>query len=147
MLAVNNISPSRYITFALQSDENWEHGDSYTWRAKFVNSTEPSVWGLMADYADGTTEFVTSDVSGDGWHEINFVADSTKEARRVYGYLNVEYRPGTTTWADSIMLIRNRVNQDRYRHRYQQHKFVPKNPVKETDEEEQSTDGDENTGA
>lgn len=146
MLAVNRLSPSRYITFSLQSDENWERGDSYTWRAKFVNSSEPSVWGIMADYADGTTEFISAEVSGDGWREISFVADSTKEASRVYGYLNVDYRQATTTWADSIMLIRNRVDGEKYRHRYQQHKFVPKNPIKETDRELSTTD-DEDTGA
>lgn len=146
MLAVNRLSPSQYITFSLQSDENWELGDSYTWRAKFVNSSEPSVWGIMADYADGTTEYITADVSGDGWREIKFVADSTKEARRVYGYINIESRPGTTLWADSIMLIRNRVDRERYHHRYQQNKLVPKNPIKET-ELEQSATYDENTGA
>lgn len=146
MLAVNRLSPSQYITFSLQSDENWELGDSYTWRAKFVNSSEPSVWGIMADYADGTTEYITADVSGDGWREIKFVADSTKEARRVYGYINIESRPGTTLWADSIMLIRNRVDREQYRHRYQQNKLVPKNPIKET-ELEQSATGDEDTGS
>lgn len=145
MLAVSRLSPSRYITFSLQKDENWERGDSYTWRAKFTNSPEMSVWGIMADYTDGTTEYITADVSGDGWREISFVADSTKDARRVYGYLNVDGRPGTTLWADSIMLIRNRLQPDKYRHRFQQLKLVPKNKPEELND---STEvGDENSGS
>lgn len=127
MLAVNRLSPSRFITFSIQSDENWERGDAYTWRAKFTNSQDESVWGIMADYADGTTEYITADLSGDGWREISFVADSTKDARRVYGYMNISGRPGTSIWADSIMLIRNRLQLDRYRRRFQQLKLVPKN--------------------
>lgn len=131
IMAVNRLSPSRYITFSLQKDENWERGDSYTWRARFTNSPDVSVWGIMADYADGSTEYITTDVSGEGWREISFIADSTKDARRIYGYLNVAVRPGSTLWADSIMLIRNRLQPEKYRHRFQQLRLVPKNKAEE----------------
>lgn len=144
MVAVSSLSPTGFITFSLQKDENWERGDSYTWRAKFANSPQESVWGIMADYADGSTEFITADIEGDGWREISFVADSTKEARRVYGYLNASARPGATLWADSIMLIRNRLQPDKYRRRYQQLKMKP---VNLTEGPNDSTEANESTGS
>ena len=66
-IALNNLSPSNFLTFSLNEDENWEKGDSYTWRAKFTNNAEKSLWGIMADYDDGSMEIFTSDLSGDGW--------------------------------------------------------------------------------
>lgn len=129
-IALNNLSPSNFLTFSLNEDENWEKGDSYTWRAKFTNNAEKSLWGIMADYDDGSMEIFTSDLSGDGWQELSFICDSTKTAKRVYGYLSITPRGATTVWADSLMLIRNRLNQETYRHHYRQQRIKPKNAEK-----------------
>lgn len=135
-ITFNNMSPSRFITFSLNADENWERGDSYTWRAKFTNNTENSIWGIMADYDDGSMEIFTSELSGDGWRELRFISDSTKTATRVYGYINANPRGMTSIWADSLMLIRNRLDQETYRQHYRQQRVIPKNlqqPDKETE--------------
>ena len=131
-IALNNLSPSHYITFSLTSDENWERGDSYTWRAKFTNNADISRWGIMADYSDGSKEILTSELSGDGWCELKFISDSTKTANHVYGYMNIIPRGNTTVWADSLMLVRNRLNTEAYRQHYRQQRFSPKNILKET---------------
>lgn len=133
LLAINNLSPSKFVTFSLSSDENWERGDSYTWRAKFTNNDQASQWAIVADYTDGSSEMLTSELTGDGWREIRFISDSTKVARNVYGYINALPKTGTTLWADSIMLIRNRLDPARYNLHYRQQRVSPKN-LKEPDE-------------
>lgn len=130
-LAINRFSPSRHINFSLSRDENWERGDSYTWRTKLTNGGDGSFWAIVADYTDGSKETVTGQISGDGWQEIKFVCDTTKNASRVYGYLNIVPRGVTTMWLDSIMLIRNRLEPDNYHLHYRQNRVMPKNPVKE----------------
>lgn len=130
-IALNNLSPTRYITFSLSSDENWERGDSYTWRAKFTNNSDVSKWGIMADYSDGSMEIFTSDLTGDGWCELKFISDSTKTATHVYGYMNITPRGNTTVWADSLMLVRNRLNPEAYRQHFRQQRISPKNLIKE----------------
>lgn len=126
-ISFDNMSPTKFITFSLNADENWERGDSYTWRAKFTNNTENSLWGIMADYSDGSREMYTSELSGDGWRELKFVSDSTKTATHVYGYLSANPRGLTTIWADSLMLIRNRLDEETYRQHYRQQRISPKN--------------------
>ena len=138
-ITFNNMSPSRFVTFSLNADENWERGDSYTWRAKFTNNTENSIWGIMADYDDGSMEIFTSELSGDGWRELRFISDSTKTTTRVYGYINAKPRGMTSIWADSLMLIRNRLDQESYRQHYRQQRVIPKN-LKQPEKESETTD-------
>lgn len=126
-IGFNSLSPSRMMTFNITNDENWERGDSYTWRAKFTNNDGGSLWAIVADYEDGSKEMLTSDLAGDGWKEINFISDSTRIPTRVYGYMNIRPKGVTTLWADSIMLVRNRLNPEKYNRRYRQTVIKPKN--------------------
>lgn len=126
-ITVSDLSPSKIVTFALNRDENWEAGDSYTWRAKFVNNSEPSVWSMVAEYGDGAREVINSDITGDGWQEIKFATDSTRIIERIYGYMSLRPKHQTTLWADSIMLIRNRLNSESYNQRYRQRMVTPLN--------------------
>lgn len=139
-LSVNRLSPSQFITFSLTGDENWEKGDSYTWRAKFVNADNNSVWGIAAEYQDGSREIINSDLGADGWNELKFISDSTKTAVRLYGFLNVVPRNATTLWVDSIMLIRNRVSPETYHQHYRQQRIVPKNLRELTEPDDNPTD-------
>lgn len=58
-ITFNDIMPSRMATFSFSNDENWERGDSYTWRAKFFNNTENLCFTIVAEYTDGTVEIAT----------------------------------------------------------------------------------------
>ena len=127
MLAINRMSPSNFITFSLSKDENWEKGDSYTWRARFTNNPMPSAWAIAAEYTDGTREIITSDISGDGWRELRLITDSTKIPENIYGYIDAVPNAATTLWTDGIMLIRNRVNPNVYNQRFRLQIVKPKN--------------------
>lgn len=139
-LAVNYLSPTQIVTFSLVGDENWERGDSYTWRAKSVNSGDNSNWGIAAEYQDGSIEIINSDFGADGWNELKFISDSTKTAVRLYGYLNTVPRVRTTMYIDSIMLIRNRVSPETYNQHYRQQRIIPKNPREINDVAVEMTD-------
>ncbi len=119
-ITFNALSPSRYITFGFAADENWERGDSYTWRAKLFNSGGDGYWTIAAEYADGSMESVRNPLNADGWQEIRFVTDSTRTARRVYGMLYGDGRAGTTLRLDSVELVRKRLNPETYGSRYRQ---------------------------
>ncbi len=140
-MAVNSLSPSRTVTFSISNDENWEKGDSYTWRARFANNSGSSRWGLIADYTDGSKDILSSELSGEGWQELRFITDSTKTAAHIYGYINVAVRGATTVWADSIMLVRNRLIPETYNQHNRVQSIKPKNlikPVPATDSETDS---------
>ena len=126
-VAVNRLSPSQFITFSISNDENWEKGDSYTWRAKFTNNSGNSIWALVADYTDGSKDLLTADLGGEGWQELRFITDSTKTASHIYGYISAATRGATTMWADSIMLIRNRLSAETYNQHYRLQGIKPKN--------------------
>lgn len=132
-LSFGRRAPSQYITFSLSSDDNWERGDYYTWRGKFFNNSETSTWVLAAEYTDGSSEFISSEFSGDGWHELSFVADSTRTASKIYGYLHGISRGESTMRVDSLMLVRNRLTTERYRKHYNQTRIKPLNTVEEQD--------------
>lgn len=117
-LAVSDRSPSRLVAFNFPRDPNWERGDRYVWRAKFVNATEKSEWLIGAEYADGDVEWITTQTDGDGWKEIAFQSDSLREPTRVYGYMSLRNRRGAPLFVDSIELVRRRLNADNYRRPY-----------------------------
>lgn len=117
-ITFNELMPSRMATFSFSNDENWERGDSYTWRAKFFNNTENLCFTIVAEYTDGTVEIATKNFSADGWNEIVFNTDSTLTANRISGFIDGISRPGTSLRTDSMEMIRKRVNHDVAPNRY-----------------------------
>lgn len=117
--SITDKSPSQTLTFNYGRDPNWERGDMYTWRAKFFNNPEDgSSWVVVAEYADGSIEYISQNVGGDGWKEINMLTDSLNDATRIYGYLSTPSRRGTALGIDSIEMVRKRVDKERYNRRY-----------------------------
>ncbi|MDE6121164.1 MAG: DUF4296 domain-containing protein [Muribaculaceae bacterium] len=124
LIRVNDRLPSKYFTFAYDSDPNWESGDSYTWRAKFFNNGDAARWGFVTEYDNGTVDYHSADISGDGWHEIMFVTDSTLHANRIYGFFAGVNSYGKETVLDSVQMVRKRVNAQDYRRRYAQKRLA-----------------------
>ena len=122
-ITFNELMPSRMATFSFSNDENWERGDSYTWRAKFFNNTENLCFTIVAEYTDGTVEIATKNFSADGWNEIVFNTDSTLTANRIFGFIDGISRPGTSLRTDSMEMIRKRVNHDVAPNRYNTRTF------------------------
>ncbi len=117
-IVFNNNMPSNIITFSYERDHNWERGDSYTWRGKFFNTSDNWHWMIGAEYADGSVEYLNSQLSGDGWKEIKLQTDSLLEPIRIFGYLSVDTRTSSDLRLDSLEMVRKRVNRNDYRRPY-----------------------------
>lgn len=117
-ITVDSRSATRFVTFNIDADGNIEPGDRFTWRGKFVNNIPQAQWGISATYADGTVEVLESRADREGWNEIEFVSDSTLKLSKIYGFIQLEPRPGVATWVDSIQLVRKRIGTEAYRNRY-----------------------------
>ena len=118
--AMSRRSPARSLQFALNSEENSERGDLYTWRAKFANNQHEASWTVVAEYADSTLEYISERINGGGWHEITLQTDSTRTARRIYGSLMFGADERGPLWLDSVSLVRNHLRPDTYGKRFRQ---------------------------
>lgn len=124
--AIGRTSPTSVVSFDLERDQNWDKGDCYAWRARFTNNRSVIRWQLCADYMDGAIEVLTGQFTGDGWHDLTFVADTTKTARRIYGAIVFGDNLQGDVYVDSIQLVRNRFSSDRYSQRYRQRLYNAK---------------------
>lgn len=115
-------SPTRTIAFNFTADDNWDPGDSYTWRGKFSNISATTDWGIVAEYPDGMSETLQSTFSSDGWQEITFYTDTIHPAARIYGYLTFSDK-APHVFADSISIVRKRFNPALFSQHYRQRKL------------------------
>ena len=125
--------PSKNVLFGYERDRNWQRGDTYTWRAKFLNNSDGTIWQIVAEYSDGTVEFIENEVQGEGWKEIAMISDSTADLTRVYGFIEPNNTPGTTMTLDSIEIVRKRTDRDNYARRYRQKRILEVLPKVEID--------------
>ncbi len=120
----SKLSPSQYLTFNIERDQNWTKGDRYIWKMKFINSNSPMNCAIYAEYPNGTTEAYLSQLKN-GWNDIKFMTDSTKMPARIYGIAKILTRPDEIVFVDSISLVRTRVEKMDYRQRYNYKRFNP----------------------
>lgn len=121
---ISDRSPSQYIAFDFDADPNWEDGDIYTLRTRFVAPARYAQWNLTAYYDDGAVETITSNITLDSptRQELLLVTDSTRHATRLTGWFNFEPLPGRPVIADSISLTRRRSSPELARNK----KFIQK---------------------
>ena len=106
--------PDAMVRFNLRRDENWESGDIYTWRFFISRMQSPLYYALATQYTDGTSDYVTGTVSGQGWNEIVMQLDTARTAQNVYGFATVSPGPAEAAYIDSISLVRTRFSPDHY---------------------------------
>lgn len=120
---ITEITPDRYLSFALNSDDNWERGDTYEWKLKLINNKSALNWILAIDYTDGSSEFSSTQTMTNGWNSIKLISDSSKMATRIYGVAHIDIKANERVFLDSISLIRTRLNPSIYNRRFNQSKF------------------------
>lgn len=106
----NSRSATKYLTFSLQPDRNWEAGDIYTWHTRFVVPAASAEWAITAEYDDGVIETLYSNMytSNATRQNLMFITDSTRMAKQISGWIRVttdDLRPAVL---DSVGLIRRR---------------------------------------
>lgn len=106
---ITHATPSRYVTFKLLPDDNWEPGDNYSLEVKLLNNIRSGVKSIIAvDYEDGRTAWNTATRDEEGWSKVNLILDSTRTASSIYGLLEFDPAIGEHIYVDSISLIRTR---------------------------------------
>jgi hypothetical protein len=110
-------SASNFVTFSIEADSTWKRGDVYQWQMTVENNTSPLRLTMLVDYANRnrTTEVLESTAFFEpGRATLEFRLDSTMNAKRIYGFMQLSPREGERAFVDSIKLIRTRLIHDRY---------------------------------
>ena len=103
-----------FITFDFTPDANGQRGDRYQLSyllSRFSNEFKVS---LNVDYTDGGTSQITRGTNSDGWVTIDLQSDSTRQVRRIYGYVSYDIKHGHTAFVDSLSLFRTHMNKNNY---------------------------------
>lgn len=116
-----------FITFDYAADKESRKGDLYSLNLKAINSSGNKIKIMLAiDYNDMTTSYINRTININGWSNYDIQADSTRVAKRIYGYISYNIKPKQVTFIDSIYLLRTHLNRDNY-HRFSvQHMAGPK---------------------
>ncbi|MCH5246532.1 MAG: DUF4296 domain-containing protein [Muribaculaceae bacterium] len=126
---LSGIMPEPTLKFILERDENWENGDEYTWSLYTMNSRQPFQWTMVAEYEDGMVEWRQENVTDNGKAILNFLTDSTRVLKNIYGYLDLIPDENEIIFVDSLSLVRTRVNRTNYHKRFSQRKLMPKKSI------------------
>lgn len=102
--------PGDIISFSLNTDANWEHGDIYRFKSKMFDNRRNATFNVVIEYTDGSIGYRTSRLIGDGWHEVEFAVDSAKTARNINGTISYTASKDETAYIDSISLTRVRLS-------------------------------------
>ena len=103
-------SPSKIISFSYDSDRNWESGDIYTWRVRFIVPPRSAEWVITTEYDDGTVETATNNLSSNDAtsQKLSFFMDSTRVATHISGWMRFDVDVNKPSVVDSVGLIRCR---------------------------------------
>ena len=88
-----------------------------------------NTFGLMlaAEYADGTVSIASRNASLNGWTELALQTDSTRNVRRIFGYIHYNVAShSVVAFLDSISLVRTHLDRKIYSNINSQ-KFVSRN--------------------
>ena len=95
--------------FAFDFDPDGEHrkGDKYLLGMKMLSFNNTFSLMLAAEYADGTVSIASRNASLNGWTELALQTDSTRNVRRIFGYIHYNVAShSVVAFLDSISLVR-----------------------------------------
>lgn len=105
---------SGFISFDVEPDKEYYQGDRYElmFLLKPVRSSFRTF--MAVDYKDGGTALVSHFSQNDGWNSLVMQSDSTREVRRIYGYLYYNILQGDIAYVDSLTLLRTHCDRNNY---------------------------------
>ncbi len=101
-------------------------GDQFKLSLKLCNTKSSMKMYFGIDYTDGSTAFVTRESSFEGWNNYVLQSDSTKNIRRIYGYMQYSPMPREIAYIDSVELLRMHLDRNNYSIIYSQKWFGKK---------------------
>ncbi|MGM9868721.1 MAG: DUF4296 domain-containing protein [Sodaliphilus sp.] len=104
-----------YFTFECQPDGEHLKGDKYTLSMKMLCFSNTFSLMLAAEYQDGSVAIVHRNASMEGWSNIPLQTDSTRNVRRIFGYIKYNITGvSTVNYLDSIALLRTHLDRGTY---------------------------------
>ena len=103
-----------FITFDIPPDANKRPGDRYQLAYKLYRGGNDFKVSVNVDYTDGSTSQITRSTNSDGWVNVDVQSDSTRQVRRIYGYVSYDMKRGHTAFVDSLMLMRTHLSKSNY---------------------------------
>lgn len=98
-------------------------GDRLLWNFRLVNDNANLQVFIAAEYNDNYTYSLSRDVSVSGKNEIEFVTDTAKTLRRIYGYIRP--KGSYSAWIDSISIQSAGFDRNKYQRLNVQTIFSP----------------------
>lgn len=137
---INRRSPSKFLKFSYEADQNWEAGDIYTLRTRFVLPPKNASWNITAIYDDGAIETLTlTPVTYETKRqEMTLYTDSTRSAKYISGWLMIEPEDDRPAVLDSVSLTRRRIVPGAHTQRSYSQKLIA--PQQAKPEEKDSTE-------
>lgn len=119
-------APARLLTWELTRDDSWTDGETFNWGFKVLNSETPVHVRMLADYADGTIEWIDGRSSSDGsWMTMAYTLDTVSKPLRIYGIAEITGSDKEYVYLDSIMLTRTHPDSQFKTIRYRYKRFKP----------------------
>lgn len=103
-----------FITFDFPHDPNHQSGDRYQLAYKLYPGGNKFKVCLNVDYTDGSTSQMSRGTYSDGWVAIDLQSDTSRQVRRIYGYISYDVKRGHIAYVDSLSLMRTRKNLKYY---------------------------------
>jgi hypothetical protein len=103
-----------FITFDFPYDSNNKPGDRYQLAYKLYPGGNKFKVCLNVDYTDGSTSQMSRSTNSDGWVAIDLQSDTSRQVRRIYGYISYDVKRGHISYVDSLSLMRTRKNPKYY---------------------------------
>lgn len=103
------------IMFEFKTQSDNKRGDRYNLSFKFTNSSNNELEVFLgADYSDGSLSYIYRTSGSEGINRYVLQGDSTKEVRRVFGYIKASPHGSDVCFIDSLQLLRTRFNSVQY---------------------------------
>lgn len=102
------------ITFDMKPDKENIKGDKYELAFKLINMRRSMKVYIGVDYKDGSTSYSYRRVSSDGWKNCPLQSDSTREVKRIYGYMTYDSQDRHAVFVDSVELLRTHLDRSTY---------------------------------
>ncbi|MCQ2290546.1 MAG: DUF4296 domain-containing protein [Muribaculaceae bacterium] len=116
-----------YFTFDYEPDGEHRKGDRYMLSMKMLSFNNTFGLMLAVEYSDGSVAITNRNASMDSWAELALQTDSTRNVRRIFGYINYNITSSSTiTFVDSIALVRTHLDRKLYPNINAQ-KFISRN--------------------
>lgn len=106
-----------YLTFEVPRDTSWRKGDIYIWEMTPINNRTPLQARMIVEYADNRlTHEVTEMASHTDRDPLTMTVqlDSTKTARRIYGFIYMPAEEGENAFISNVSLLRTRLDSENY---------------------------------